>query len=61
MITTPGCVWGPHRLLVDLMKATMCIQEAGDLKVTEGDIILLTERTSDDWWVIVLFPQPPYI
>ncbi|KAF9523461.1 hypothetical protein CPB83DRAFT_862843 [Crepidotus variabilis] len=24
--------------------------ETGDLKVAEGDRILLTERTSDDWW-----------
>jgi len=24
--------------------------EAEDLKITEGDIVLITERTSDDWW-----------
>ncbi|KAF8966486.1 hypothetical protein BDZ97DRAFT_686807 [Flammula alnicola] len=24
--------------------------EAGDLKITEGERVLVTERTSDDWW-----------
>jgi len=24
--------------------------EAGDLKITEGERLLVTERTSDDWW-----------
>jgi len=24
--------------------------EAGDLKITEGETVLIIERTSDDWW-----------
>jgi len=24
--------------------------EAGDLKITEGDVVLIIDRTSDDWW-----------
>jgi len=24
--------------------------EAEDLKITEGDVVLITDRTSDDWW-----------
>jgi hypothetical protein len=24
--------------------------EAGDLKITEGDVVLIIDRSSDDWW-----------
>jgi len=24
--------------------------EPEDLKITEGDVVLITDRTSDDWW-----------
>ncbi|CAA7269014.1 unnamed protein product [Cyclocybe aegerita] len=35
--------------------------EPGDLKITEGERILLTERTSDDWWVAFPSFQPHLI
>jgi len=29
-------------------------QEAADLEITEGERVLVTDRTSDDWWVFFI-------
>ena len=69
MIITPGYVCCGPSDVNSFPHYVLGTQEAGDLKITEGERVLVTDRTSDDWWVffisrVFLLPfhfVPPFI
>ena len=42
------------KLFSDLTPLNSCLQEAGDLALEEHQRVLVTERTSDDWYVFLI-------
>ena len=55
MIIIPGYVCCGPSEVNSFPHYVLGTQEAADLKITEGERVLVTDRTSDDWWVFFYF------